>query len=1511
MLGVKHSDKYKEDPKVIKIFQNRTMAVKETVSSALQAPWFRKTQNERLRHKDRRGYRNQQKSSALRSSSTLRASISLILILLLNSTKQNSFTVNKRVNSVAYNRKNHAYVISNQGHVAEYNLKKSKETGTMSSNTLTLNPGISDPYIHYLKDDLYFMIYRANNDGRGGIKNVATTIELKTSQSGAEIIAQVFNTKPSEVVDTDLDLGTQNQQIRMDAMLIGEEGKSNSLRVIVSKQDRWEGFSVNSISKAITDRSVCQVESHEIAAFKIPKITKISPKRLGILATLRSDNPLNFYWIDPKQATCQRIDTIGWNKRPKTILKNTYAEAPIPGFEGLLWSLVSPKTLYLIKIDENSVDLQSAVDLPGNPPDKMTASSGQAYLILIRFKDLETLIYKHTATAAPAETHIITKVFEHTYNLNYLEFSYLLLADLDTLFLWSPIDNPAINLVIFSNFFNKRCNPAEVLNNETCVDISAIDDRCNKMTALYKSCYKCKPTYSLMTYDDNQNIGFCTECADKTEFFKKGKCRKCAEVIPGCLECDGLLERCLKCLPDSKVGDKSYHLDESTGRCRECKYSEVYSWQEGKCKACDQLQGLENCFHCEILNKFTSEAKCLECQAGAFNLDKDGRCVTCQGTGQYYSLQKKECSQCSVDLSQYCVRCSEETLGQPKCLECDSQHDLSTDQSVVCGPLNCIPNCKVCDKGTLTCKECEDGYLLDNENKCGPVPKYYLKQKNAFFDKADTSALIEFEVKNFAIPGKRRRRQLTIPPRIKRGSNQKNTFGSESQEQSHDPKRILSKIEHHMNSQPIQDKRRLQTSSTPPSSSISTQISEGIIDELITQKSNLYGEATSSSSKVILPVLKAERQSSYTLKLTFDIPDNTELQNSTILIKSKNLTSPYSMEPIEVSNSYYYKGGGGGEDLMAYVGTAVNTTNDLVVIILSLISVSLALILMKLFQIIRFIIFIDVNLPRNVRRFLGVFKQDIFSYMPNALKPAASTEVGQSAGGISADECGMHWVYKSQQFKCSLFENLGSMIGQYAALLLVKALVYWLVKKLSKKQSKEESPGQKSENRDKDPISDDKNKKNQNEQGYFVKVLIKIDTILNFNFFCNYYLGGQFKALLGLFLGLKYSGWKSLAEVYELGVTILLLMANIGFGWVLVFQSLKTTIRASKENKKSLSQVEAEQQSKQDGSTEKPSKSTPTTLPESWRLFYKEIKDNLTYAKLVVLFRVLNGFALPLLLVFAISVTVTQLIILCIIFITFDVYLIANAPFKELKKNFLMIGNHAFFVLLTGLYIFMDLLKDKITEKQRYTYFGWPIIAVITLLLLMNVIVGIVSIFVETVKKFRKKKSPPKIVAKEQENEANVQKITKSEAIKPQFSTRNQNLTMRQGQPSSIRRLNQEDQNQKMDDSIFNFLKSSQEPKAPSEKEPIFSPLEKFHKKKQHRKHKNFKEKNNQNEKKSKGKEKEGGEDQKDTNMGTYFMNFKLGYLNKNPEKEARKVNGKTEELQESGCLDGGAEIDF
>jgi hypothetical protein len=118
----------------------------------------------------------------------------------------------------------------------------------------------------------------------------------------------------------------------------------------------------------------------------------------------------------------------------------------------------------------------------------------------------------------------------------------------------------------------------------------------------------------------------------------------------------------------------------------------------------------------------------------------------------------------------------------------------------------------------------------------------------------------------------------------------------------------------------------------------------------------------------------------------------------------------------------------GDEEALKSAGTATSGATSAVVVVMTLVSASSAVALIKIFQMIDYMVFYNVPHPRNLISYMEVLSSPLLDYIPNPFE------------SISDDKCkGLGAKFVEQEYGCHLLENSGNLIFLILVLFSLKA----------------------------------------------------------------------------------------------------------------------------------------------------------------------------------------------------------------------------------------------------------------------------------------------------------------------------------------------------------------------------------------------------------------------------------------------------------------------------------------
>ena len=163
--------------------------------------------------------------------------------------------------------------------------------------------------------------------------------------------------------------------------------------------------------------------------------------------------------------------------------------------------------------------------------------------------------------------------------------------------------------------------------------------------------------------------------------------------------------------------------------------------------------------------------------------------------------------------------------------------------------------------------------------------------------------------------------------------------------------------------------------------------------------------------------------------------------------------------PIIQNDVTYIKSAIAESSVAAAKGTSYSLT--FISIVLTMVSVSMAVIMIKVFQLLFFLLFINVNLPVNAASFISTFRTNILDYFPTFIHIGGNKKRSDTAGqrlrriiqdtasnatqksdDLFSQFCFPHKKLEENDQTCSVFINLGSFITQQVIFFALKLIVY-------------------------------------------------------------------------------------------------------------------------------------------------------------------------------------------------------------------------------------------------------------------------------------------------------------------------------------------------------------------------------------------------------------------------------------------------------------------------------------
>ena len=135
---------------------------------------------------------------------------------------------------------------------------------------------------------------------------------------------------------------------------------------------------------------------------------------------------------------------------------------------------------------------------------------------------------------------------------------------------------------------------------------------------------------------------------------------------------------------------------------------------------------------------------------------------------------------------------------------------------------------------------------------------------------------------------------------------------------------------------------------------------------------------------------------------------------------------PFSEFPISIKISYFVSPIDGASEA---TGSGLAGLSIISSLFYYIISISAAIVMIKLFQMFDFLSFINVNMPSNFQNFITKFSNNIFSILPNFFK----VDDGKY-------QCSLHPKLRDNDLSCLTINNLGGNLPVLVLLILVSGV---------------------------------------------------------------------------------------------------------------------------------------------------------------------------------------------------------------------------------------------------------------------------------------------------------------------------------------------------------------------------------------------------------------------------------------------------------------------------------------
>ena len=856
-------------------------------------------------------------------------------------------------------------------------------------------------------------------------------------------------------------------------------------------------------------------------------------------------------------------------------------------------------------------------------------------------------------------------------------------------------------------------------NNVDCLDCN--HEFCAECAAETGECTDCIKGYDF----EGEGRQCSINCGKKRYADSKTSCKDCPKLCSECRNLDGRCTLCEKGLDLNgkvecwkKCGAGQFNPDQTI--CRNCPL---------RCSECSQIQGV--CQKCEEGYSLDGNNKCWkDCENHQFNKNQE----TCQDCPLYCSSCQRETGLC-----QKCLRGFELRAAANECwIECGNSPQFAQDQSTC---RDCPQYCLECEDITGRCKSCHEGLKLqpDEKDQCASqcTEQEFLNEKIAC-QKCKPGCLSCEDITSNCLAcqegyvkddSSKQCSLIRLPLRIN-----KIYYSNLSYE-----------LEIYFNQQIVEK-------------DLSKNLKVEIYDhdnpneaiELEKTKINL------DDSKSILQIYLNLDQ----LKEGFNEKEVRVSERSLGAIKSKRDERViFKNYPISKKEINYFQTG--LTQIGAKVGGGSSVVFNGVSLLMILISIGMAVAMVKLLQLIYLLLFINVELPSNTSNFIFSFRKNLLDYVPPFIRFEAKTGSKsrvlrslQAASGSLAQQsdkdyqqfCILHAKFKENESSCSVFESLGGFFTQalaFLALKLVICLFIWLIDWNAPKtfEEKKNCPKIKKDKIDEKEKEVDKSgckveDKTQNGGNFLKNFLQKVNNFLSLGYFHNLFIAMQLKALLGAMVSIV-----SMTAKDTRGQSNMILSAGVIFFYVsvLVFVSFLVYYK--------INRLKYPWKRREDQDYE----SLINRLGLYKDLKKPEKKDMDTSSTAALLIFKLYDMIVPLVLIGYVEKPLVQLAVLILMTGLVLYSLSKHFPYIKKHQNWLEIMNKGAYLIVLIIFLGIYLGKDKISPKIKFFYIGFSIIVIIILLIFFNLCI-IIFVGIKTFREDLSKKAQKGRMAKPQGN---------------------------------------------------------------------------------------------------------------------------------------------------------------
>ena len=458
-----------------------------------------------------------------------------------------------------------------------------------------------------------------------------------------------------------------------------------------------------------------------------------------------------------------------------------------------------------------------------------------------------------------------------------------------------------------------------------------------------------------------------------------------------------------------------------------------------------------------------------------------------------------------------------------------------------------------------------------------------------------------------------------------------------------------------------------------------------------------------------------------------------EFLNQTTIRGKKDPLSFIEKNQTKISPVSYYSAEG-QEITLKSVAVPAKTGVKAVMASTTIISARSAFALFRVFQMIELLLFVNVKHPSNLSLFLDLFSETIFDDIPNPFKFITSETCFIKKGKLA-----------DQELSCYIFKNLGS----FMTMVISYTLLYLLALIISKLVPKKNLVGR---------------------LGSWAKEKMDLP------FWVGLFQAIQLDVFVNFFIVLtRVSHHDDVITSVNFAFTILVSMYWLGFSGFMIYKThsvysnmqlvkefeeeqekkkenmkknrLKEVFRRMKKNQRGSQNRENHRVQNEEESKEK-------IRVEEARYYLKgnqdiivETKPDSVYQRHYHAMVFLKDFLIAFSVVILHDQPILQTSLLSFSFGSFLILDCLYLPFVNKKSNFMEISRGAIYGLCCFMFLILSRVQDTMSKKSQFHYIGYPLIALVSVLILVNVAGSCYDTYLSIRRRFcRLKKDSNKII---------------------------------------------------------------------------------------------------------------------------------------------------------------------